>query len=190
MCRLILGGTGGQGILTLGRLIANAAMLEGLNVTCYPVYGAEMRGGYTFSSLTIDTREIASPIIARAGAGIFLARFALEYLGPLVSRGGPVVVSADLVSGSDANCRRACFPLNAARVARELGDERCANMVAAGFLARKAGDYPARLSPFPTLPALKTAVATVFPGKPAVQECNLAALGAGFDRAAGSRPAR
>lgn len=178
-CRLILGGTGGQGVLTLGRLVAGAAMIEKLNVTCYPVYGAEMRGGYTFSSLTISRNEIASPIIDRAAAGVFLAQFAFDYLRTLVEPGGTLVFNADLVTVDGAR-RRRLFPLRATEYARRLGDERCANMVAAGFLARQAGRGPDQLAPFPALPSLRKALSRVFAGRPALLEMNRRALDAGY----------
>ena len=66
MCRIILGGTGGQGIITLGKLLATAGMNEGRNISCYPLYGAEMRGGYAFATVIISETEIPSPIVSEA----------------------------------------------------------------------------------------------------------------------------
>ena len=164
MCRIILGGSGGQGIVTLSKLLAIAGMNEGRAISCYPIYGAEMRGGYTFATVIISGTEIPSPIVSEADLGIFLDQFAYEYLGKMVTEKGVLVINADLVKPKAE--KRRLFPVLADASARKVGDRRTANMVVAGYLARRAEEYPGLIHPFPALKSLKEALPSVFPGKP------------------------
>ena len=60
---ILVAGSGGQGILLLGRLVAYGGMLEGKEVTCFPSYGAEVRGGTANSTVIMSDDLIGSPII-------------------------------------------------------------------------------------------------------------------------------
>jgi len=178
MCRIILGGSGGQGVVTLSKLLAIAGMNEGRTISCYPIYGAEMRGGYTFATVIISETEIPSPIVSEADLGIFLDPFAYEYLGKMVTEKGVIAINANLVK-TKAEKRR-LFPILADAIARKVGDSRAANMVVAGFLVRRAEKYPGLIHPFPSLKSLKEALPSVFPGKPAAVALSEKALLSGY----------
>ncbi len=178
MCRIILGGSGGQGVVTLSKLLAIAGMNEGRAISCYPLYGAEMRGGYAFATIIISKTEIPSPIISEADLGIFLDQFAYEYLGKMVTKKGVLVINADLVRAKAEKER--LFSVSVDTIARKLGEQRAANMVMAGFLARKAEERPGLTQPFPTLKSLKESLPAVFPGKPAAVTLGEKALLSGY----------
>ena len=178
MCRIILGGSGGQGIVTLSKLLAIAGMNEGRAISCYPIYGAEMRGGYTFATVIISGSEIPSPIVSEADLGIFLDQFAYEYLEKMVIDKGALVINADLVK-TKAEKRR-LFPILADAIARKVGDQRAANMVVAGYLVRRAEECPGLIHPFPALKSLKEALPSVFSGKPAAVALSEKALLSGY----------
>jgi 2-oxoglutarate ferredoxin oxidoreductase subunit gamma len=61
--RIIIAGSGGQGVLFFGKLLAYAAMLEGREVSWFPSYGAEMRGGTANCTVIISDSMIGSPVI-------------------------------------------------------------------------------------------------------------------------------
>ena len=63
MTGMIFSGFGGQGILTTGMIAAEAGMKLGMNVTWYPSYGSQMRGGTANCSVKLDTKAIASPYV-------------------------------------------------------------------------------------------------------------------------------
>ncbi|MBW1999955.1 MAG: 2-oxoacid:acceptor oxidoreductase family protein, partial [Deltaproteobacteria bacterium] len=63
--RTIFAGFGGQGVLVMGYVLSYGAMLKGLNVTFFPSYGAEMRGGTANCTVTISDRKIASPVASK-----------------------------------------------------------------------------------------------------------------------------
>jgi 2-oxoglutarate ferredoxin oxidoreductase subunit gamma len=60
---IMFAGFGGQGILLIGKVLAHAAMEEGLEVAWVPSYGPEMRGGTAYCTVVISDRPIGSPII-------------------------------------------------------------------------------------------------------------------------------
>ena len=64
MEKVIVAGFGGQGVLSLGQMLAYAAMYENMAATWLPSYGPEMRGGTANCSVVLDEKEVASPIIA------------------------------------------------------------------------------------------------------------------------------
>ncbi|MFH2069186.1 MAG: 2-oxoacid:acceptor oxidoreductase family protein [Candidatus Omnitrophota bacterium] len=178
MCRIILGGSGGQGIVTLSKLLAIAGMNEGRAISCYPIYGAEMRGGYTFATVLISETEISSPIVSEADLGIFLDPFAYEYLGKMMAEKGVFVINADLVKAKAE--KRRLFSISADAVARKVGDQKAANMVVAGFLARRVAECPGLIHPFPALKSLKEALPSVLPGKPGAVALSEKALLSGY----------
>jgi len=62
LTKTIFSGFGGQGVLSMGSTLANAAMREGKQVTYFPSYGAEVRGGTANCTVSVSDEEIASPI--------------------------------------------------------------------------------------------------------------------------------
>ncbi|TRZ49741.1 hypothetical protein D4Q80_01545, partial [bacterium] len=64
--RIIIAGSGGQGVMLLGKVLAEAAMRLGKFVTWFPAYGPEVRGGTSHCMVTISDSEIGSPYIDKA----------------------------------------------------------------------------------------------------------------------------
>ena len=62
LIKTVIAGFGGQGVMSIGLNLAQAAMLEGKNVTYLPSYGAEVRGGTANCTVVISDDEIASPV--------------------------------------------------------------------------------------------------------------------------------
>jgi 2-oxoglutarate ferredoxin oxidoreductase subunit gamma len=132
--RIIVAGSGGQGIVFTGKLLGEAALLDGKNVTCLPAYGAEVRGGTANCTVVISDEEIGSPYVENADILLAMNEPSLKRFLPKVTTGGAVVVNSSLVP--DASAVEG-FPFT--KIAIELGSARAANMVAAGCLAKKTG---------------------------------------------------
>ena len=83
--KVIIAGFGGQGILFLGRLLAQAAMHEGKNVTFFPSYGPEVRGGRANCAVIISSGEIFSPMVTQPDTLLAISPplSVLLYGGPL-----------------------------------------------------------------------------------------------------------
>ena len=82
--KLICAGFGGQGVMSLGQLLAYAGMIEGKEVSWMPSYGPEMRGGTAYCCVNISDEPIGSPLIA-ADELRFRFRFAQRWCGVLAS---------------------------------------------------------------------------------------------------------
>ncbi len=135
--KVIIAGSGGQGIMLIGKILAQAALDCGRYVTWLPAYGAEVRGGTAYCMVVVSDAEIPSPFIEEADTLIAMNGISLEKFRPKLKRKGFAVLNSSLSDSHPAN-----GPLFQAHpftdIAAGLGDIRIANMVALGcYLARK-----------------------------------------------------
>lgn len=98
---ILIGGFGGQGILLLGRLIAYGGMLEDKEVTCFPSYGAEMRGGTANCTVVISDEMIGSPVVLHIDILIAMNEASLKRFSEKVKPGGVVIYNTSLISKAD-----------------------------------------------------------------------------------------
>ncbi len=131
---IIISGFGGQGTLYAGQVYAYAAMDEGLHVTWIPSYGPEMRGGTANCTVVISDDEIGSPTALHPRAVIALNLPSLDKYEPLVAPGGYLIVNESMVNREPTRTDIHWVMVPANTIARELGNERAANMVLLGAL--------------------------------------------------------
>jgi len=133
---IIVGGSGGQGILTLGKVLAMAAIKQKYEVSCLPSYGAEMRGGYVYCTIVISSnRGIFSPVSSEMDIGLFMNEQSCKMLVSYMKEDAYLVINSSLVK----NCRNGNFKTSeipATEIAEELGDIKNANMILAGVLGK------------------------------------------------------
>jgi len=89
--RIIIAGSGGQGVLFFGKLLAYAAMLEGKEVTWFPSYGAEMRGGTANCTVIISDSMIGSPVIRNPDVLVVMNAASYQRFAEKLSSGGTIV---------------------------------------------------------------------------------------------------
>lgn len=134
---VMFAGFGGQGILLSAKILAHAAMEDGLQVAWVPSYGPEMRGGTAYCTVVISDRLIGSPIIRNPMHLVAMNRPSLEKFAPLVKPKGVILVNSTLISvqaGRD-DVDELRVPVN--DIAVRIGNVRSANIVAlAAFVAR------------------------------------------------------
>jgi 2-oxoglutarate ferredoxin oxidoreductase subunit gamma len=153
---VFMAGFGGQGVLLIGNLLAYAGILEGKEVSYYPSYGVEKRGGAANCTVVVADGEIGSPVVGSPGAALILNQASFErYVGRL-KPGAFCLLNSSLVD--EAPCRRVDLdrlrlPLN--EMALELGDPRLLNMIAVGAYAGRTGAV--------SLESLKEALREVLP---------------------------
>ncbi len=135
---VIIAGFGGQGILLMGNLLAEAALIEGRRVTYMPSYGVEMRGGTAHCTVVVSDEAIGSPVLSTTQALISMSAQARQKFEPRVLPDGFEVLNTSLVSEKDVEKKDIevlAFPFN--QIAQDLGNARLANMVALGvYLGR------------------------------------------------------
>ncbi|MBO4301724.1 MAG: 2-oxoacid:acceptor oxidoreductase family protein [Desulfovibrio sp.] len=129
---VIIAGFGGQGVMLIGNLLAQAGMEYGLEVSFIPVYGAEMRGGTANCTVVLDKHPIGSPLVREPLSTIILNEPSLDKFQPRLSHGGVQVVNASLINKSlvDSDKQTVFIPAN--DMAHELGNGKLVNMVALG----------------------------------------------------------
>ena len=138
MHQIIAAGFGGQGVLTMGQLLAYAAMVEGKEVSWLPSYGPEMRGGTANCHVIItDEGAVGSPIITDATAVIVMNRPSLAKFEPLAMPKGLLLVNASLITDKPKRDDIEILYVPANEIADELGDARVANMVMLGAYLKR-----------------------------------------------------
>jgi 2-oxoglutarate ferredoxin oxidoreductase subunit gamma len=169
-------GFGGQGVMLMGQILAEAAMQEGHEVVWIPSYGPEMRGGTAYCTVVISDRPIGSPIIRNPQHLVAMNRPSLEKFAPSVKPNGVVFINASIIpvgaNRSDVDELR--VPI--IEIAQEVGNLKTANIVAlAAFVAR---------SRIVSFEALTESVKGKFADKAKLIPINLKALEAGRRAAA------
>jgi len=134
--KMIFGGYGGQGALLIGQLLSYAAMNEDKQVTWFPSYGPEMRGGAASCSVIISDKRIGSPIIQSADAVLALSQPAFDKFEAMIKPGGFVVYNTSMTDPGRKETRDDIkyYGLPISDMASELGNLRVANMIALGAL--------------------------------------------------------
>ncbi len=135
---IIIAGFGGQGVLLMGRLIAQAGMLEGKHVAWMPSYGPEMRGGTANCTVIVSSEEVASPVVPNPITLIAMNQPSLDKFEPMVVKDGIIVVNQSLVSRDISRDDIQVVKVPANDIANELGNLRVANMVALGTYIAKS----------------------------------------------------
>ncbi|MHC4924828.1 MAG: 2-oxoacid:acceptor oxidoreductase family protein [Planctomycetota bacterium] len=129
---VLMAGFGGQGMLLAGKVLAQAAMSRGLEVSWLPSYGPEMRGGTANVIVCISDRPIASPLIQSPRALLVMNRPSLEKFAPRVPAGGLIVVNSSLVDVDPGRDDCLVVSVAAREVATDAGTDRAANFVMLG----------------------------------------------------------
>jgi len=138
--QVTIAGFGGQGIILAGKVLAQAAMLAGMEVTYMPSYGAEMRGGTANSMIVISDKQIASPVVSNPDSIIVMNKASVNKFVPKVPNGGLIVYNSSLI-GELPKIDGSIDTLAVAAddIAVELGTIRIANMVMLGAYLQKRG---------------------------------------------------
>ena len=137
--RIILSGFGGQGVLSLGKNLAEAGLEEGREVSWVPAYGPEMRGGTANCSVIISDNRIGSPLIEHPTELIVMNRPSLIKFEPLVKTGGLVFVDSSTISDKVQREDLHAFYIPCDSIAKELGNGKAANIVMLGAFVKATG---------------------------------------------------
>lgn len=136
---LIIAGFGGQGILSAGKLLAYAGMLEGKYVSWLPSYGPEMRGGTANCSVVISDEPVGSPIIDTANVLIVMNGPSLEKFEKVVVKGGLIISDSSLVEAKPKRTDVSFVGIPSTQIASDMGNLTFANIIILGKLLAKTG---------------------------------------------------
>jgi len=139
LIKTLIAGFGGQGVLSMGLNLAEAAMLEGKNVTYLPAYGAEVRGGTANCTVAISDDEIASPVASSPEFVIAMNQPSAVKFQHHIQSGGLFFLNSSLVEAEIIRGDIEIVNVPANRIAEELGSPKAANMVMLGAFTKKSG---------------------------------------------------
>jgi len=132
--RVLIAGSGGQGIILTGKLLAAAALEQVPHVTFFPAYGAEVRGGVSNCQVVLSSEEIGSPICAEFDALLLMNPASAEFYRQQCRPGSLTLINASL-------CRPEPLPgavyVRATEIAERLGSAQAANLVMLGAYLRR-----------------------------------------------------
>jgi len=138
LIKTIFAGFGGQGVLSMGLTLAQAAMLEEKHVTYLPSYGAEVRGGTANCTVAISDEEIASPIASAPEFIVVMNQPSLVRFQNLLQSGGVCMINSSLVEANISRGDIDIVSVPANGIAEDLNSPRSANMVMLGAFTRKS----------------------------------------------------
>jgi len=131
-------GFGGQGVLSMGLSLAQAAMREGKNVTYLPSYGAEVRGGTANCTVAISDEEIASPVASAPEFIVAMNQPSMVRFQHQLQSSGVFFLNSSLIDAEVMRGDIEVVKLPANTIAEQLGNPRSANMVMLGAVIRKS----------------------------------------------------
>ncbi|MDR0485804.1 MAG: 2-oxoacid:acceptor oxidoreductase family protein [Elusimicrobiota bacterium] len=173
---IIISGFGGQGVILAGSLLAQAAIEQNLYTTCFPSYGAEMRGGTAKTTVIISDGEIGSPISTRPDILIVLNEPSFNKFMPLMRENSIVIANSSMIPQSENKTAFKSYFIPLTDIAdKEIGNIKSANLAAIGALIK--------ISQVLSLDNVLKACENVFKKKQNFIEINKKAILAGMEAA-------
>ena len=131
----IIAGFGGQGVLLAGTILANSFMIAGKNVTWYPCYGAEMRGGTVNCEIVVSDSEVSSVHKQDTDYALVLNQQSFDKFITRVKTGGTIIANSTLVEESKPrnDINYVFAPMT--KIANDLGTAKVTNTVSLGVLS-------------------------------------------------------
>ena len=134
---VIIAGFGGQGVMLIGNLLAQAGMEHGLEVSFIPVYGAEMRGGTANCSVIVSDEPVASPLVDRADVIVAMNRPSLDKFEDHVKPGGVLVINSSIIDRKAVRDDIQVVYCDANAIAESIGNPKGANVAILGAVLEK-----------------------------------------------------
>jgi 2-oxoglutarate ferredoxin oxidoreductase subunit gamma len=169
--RVLIAGSGGQGVVLIGRLLANVAIETIQHVTFFPSYGAEVRGGTSSCQVILSNREIASPLSDELDSLILMNQQSVDRFAANITNRSLVVVNTSLCKIAPGS---QWSGIPATELANKLGDDRVSNFIILGaYTARRRTIAPS---------AIRDSIRQLLQKKGAkVVDCNIRAFNCGLE---------
>ncbi len=136
----IIAGFGGQGVLLAGEVLANAFMINDKNVTWYPSYGAEMRGGTVNCAVSMSDSEVSAVQKSFVDYAIVLNQASFDKFISMVKKGGTIIVNTSLALEKKIrdDINYVFYPIT--KMAQDkLQNIKMANILSIGILSKVSG---------------------------------------------------
>ena len=129
---IIIAGFGGQGVLSMGKILAYSGIMQDQEVSWMPAYGPEMRGGTANVTVIISDERISSPILQVFDTAIILNQQSMDKFEESVKPGGVLLYDPNGISHHPTRKDINIFKVEGAKLAAEMGNTKIFNMVVLG----------------------------------------------------------
>ena len=133
---IIISGFGGQGVLSMGKILAYSGLMEDKEITWMPAYGPEQRGGTANVTVIISDERISSPILSKYDVAIVLNQPSLDKFEPKVKPGGILIYDGYGVMNPPTRKDITVYRVNAMDKAAEMKNAKVFNMIVLGGLLK------------------------------------------------------
>lgn len=132
---LIIAGFGGQGVLSMGKILAYSGVMQDFEVTWMPSYGPEMRGGTANVTVILSDRKISSPIAHEFDTAIILNQQSMEKFEPMVKPGGVLIYDTNGITRHPVRKDIEVYAIDATAECAKMGQAKLFNtMILGGYL--------------------------------------------------------
>lgn len=131
---IIISGFGGQGVLSMGKILAYGGLVAGKEVTWMPAYGPEQRGGTANVTVIISDDRISSPILSTYDIAIVLNQPSLDKFLPKVKKGGMLIYDGNGIVNPPTRTDIKIYRIDAMAKAAEMNNNKVFNMIVLGGL--------------------------------------------------------
>ena len=133
---IIISGFGGQGVLSMGKILAYSGLMEDKEVTWMPAYGPEQRGGTANVTVIVSDERISSPILSKYDVAIVLKQPSLEKFEPKLKPGGILIYDGFGISTPPVRSDIKIYRIDAMNKAAEMKNSKVFNMIVLGGLLK------------------------------------------------------
>lgn len=133
---IIISGFGGQGVLSMGKILAYSGLMEGKEVTWMPAYGPEQRGGTANVTVIVSEERISSPILSKYDIAIVLNQPSLEKFEPKLKSGGILIYDGFGIINPPTRKDISVYRIDAMDKAAEMRNGKVFNMIVLGGLLK------------------------------------------------------
>lgn len=135
---IIIAGFGGQGVLSMGKILAYSGVMQNKEVSWMPSYGPEMRGGTANVTVIISDERISSPVLNQFDTAIILNQQSMDKFEKTVKPGGVLIYDGNGITRHPDRKDISIYRIDAADEASKLGIMKVFNMIVlGGFLKLK-----------------------------------------------------
>ena len=135
---IIIAGFGGQGVLSMGKILAYSGIMENQEVSWMPSYGPEMRGGTANVTVILSDERISSPYLQLFDTAIILNQQSMDKFENSVKPGGLLIYDPNGISHHPTRNDIQIFQIEGTKIAAEMENKKIFNMVIlGGFLKKK-----------------------------------------------------
>jgi 2-oxoglutarate ferredoxin oxidoreductase subunit gamma len=134
---IIIAGFGGQGVLSMGKILAYSGIMQGQEVTWMPSYGPEMRGGTANVTVILSDKKISSPILSLFDTAIILNQQSMDKFENQVKQGGLLIYDPNGITRHPQRKDISICSIDAVELSAELGNSKAYNMVVLGAYLKK-----------------------------------------------------